>query len=69
MVNLEIFKFVRPNRASVEPHLSTRDAWCLLFLTLLTCITCHMHHRFYITLMHLCMQIESEISSKCVISI
>jgi hypothetical protein len=43
-VNLELFKFVRLNRASVEPRLSTCDAWCLLFLTLLICITCHMHH-------------------------
>jgi hypothetical protein len=50
-VNLELFKFVRLNRASVEPRLSTCDAWCLLFLTLLICITCHMHHGFYITLL------------------
>jgi hypothetical protein len=63
------FKFVRLNRASVEPRLSICDAWCLLFLTLLICISCHMHHGYYITLMHLCMQIESEISSKCVIGI
>jgi hypothetical protein len=34
VVNLEPFKFVRLNRASVEPCLSTCDAWCLLFLTL-----------------------------------
>jgi hypothetical protein len=69
VVNLELFKFVRLNRASVEPRLSTCDAWCLLFLTLLICITCHMHHRFYITLVHLCMQFESKIFSKCVIGI
>jgi hypothetical protein len=69
MVNLEPFKFVRLNRASVEPLLSICDAWWLLFLTLLICISCHMHHEYYITLMHLCMQIESEISSKCVIGI
>jgi hypothetical protein len=69
MVNLELFKFVRLNRASVEPRLFICDAWWLLFLTLLICISCHMHHIYYITLTHLCMQIESEISSKCVISI
>jgi hypothetical protein len=69
VVNIELFKFVRLNRASVEPRLSTCDAWCLLSLTFLICITCHMHHGFYITLVHLCMQIESEISSKCVIGI
>jgi hypothetical protein len=41
----------------------------LLFLTLLICISCHMHHGYYITFMHLCMQIESEVSSKCVLGI
>jgi hypothetical protein len=69
MVSLELFKFVRLNRASVEPRLSICDAWWLLFLTLLICISCHMHRGYYITLMHLCMQIESEISLKCVIGI
>jgi hypothetical protein len=67
--NLELFKFVRPNCASVEPCLSTCDAWCLLFLTLLIFISCHMYHGLYITLMHLCMQFESEKTSKCVIGI
>jgi hypothetical protein len=43
--------------------------WCLFFLTLLFCISCHMHHGLYITLMHLCTQYESEKSSKCVIGI
>jgi hypothetical protein len=69
VVNLEPFKFVRLICTSVEPRLSICDVWCLLFLTLLTFIACHMHHGYYITLMHLCMQIENEISSKCVIGI
>jgi hypothetical protein len=67
--NLEPLRFVRPNCASMEPRLSTCDVCCLLFLTLLICISCHMHHVFYITIMHLCTQIESEKSSKCVIGI
>jgi hypothetical protein len=41
----------------------------LWFLTLLFCISCHMHHGLDITLMHLCIQFESEKSSKCVIGI
>jgi hypothetical protein len=68
-VNLEPFKFVRLICASVQPRLSICYAWRLLFLTLLICISCHMHHGYYITLMHLCMQIESKISSKSVIGI
>jgi hypothetical protein len=47
--NLELFKFVRPICASVEPRLSTCDSWCLLFLTLLVSISYHMHHGLYIT--------------------
>jgi hypothetical protein len=49
----------------VMPHVK----WWLLFLTLLICISCHMHHNYFITLMHLCMQIASGISFKCVIGI
>jgi hypothetical protein len=69
VVNLEPFKFARLNRASVEPRLYICDAWWLLFLTLLVCISCHMHHNYYITIMYSCMQIESVVSSKCVIGI
>jgi ABC-type siderophore export system fused ATPase/permease subunit len=71
MVDLEPFKFVRLNRASVEPHLFICDAWWLLYLSLLIlylviCIT--------VIISHLCtcvckLRVESEISSKCVIGI
>jgi hypothetical protein len=63
------FKIVRPNCVCEEPCLSICDAWCLLFLTSLICISCHMHHGLFITLMHLCIQFESEKSSKCAIGI
>jgi hypothetical protein len=64
--NLELFKFVRPNCASMEPWLSTCDA-CYFslcwFVYHVICITS--------SISHLCtwMQIESEKSSKCVIGI
>jgi hypothetical protein len=35
VVNLEPFKVVRLNHASVEPRLSICDTWCSLFLTLI----------------------------------